>query len=56
MKPGSLESVAFQAKQVENSRKVLEQKIRAAREKGHPLRAIAQSAGMSHEQVRRIAG
>jgi hypothetical protein len=38
------------------SREALEAAIRAARAQGVPLRTIAAAAGLSHEQVRRIAG
>lgn len=47
--------VALASKKHEKARSQLNEAIRQARAEGQSLRSIAEAAGLSHEQVRRIA-
>lgn len=49
-----VEAVRRTARELENTREILEQRIRRAHERGASLRTLAEAAGVSHEQVRRI--
>lgn len=48
--------VARAAAKAASARAALDEAIREAREAGVPLRVVADAAGVSHEQIRRIAG
>lgn len=49
-----LDFVRRAVRAVETDRAILEQRIQLAHDRGLSLRAIAEAANMSHEQVRRI--
>lgn len=53
--PAELRQVQKAADKAASARTTLHAAIIAARAAGVPLRTIADAAGMSHEQVRRIA-
>jgi len=46
--------VRIAARAAADAQRFLEVQVKDAREKGTSLRAIAEAAGVSHEQVRRI--
>jgi len=49
-----LEAVRTAAANAASSRSSLDQAIAEAHKAGHSLRAIAEAAGLSHEQIRKI--
>lgn len=51
-----LRLVRHRAAKAAHWRQKLEEAVRQAHDAGAPLRAIAEEAGWSHEQVRRISG
>jgi methyl coenzyme M reductase gamma subunit len=50
----ALSNVVARAEAAESAQLALQRAIRDAYEHGHSLRAIANAAGISHEQVRRV--
>jgi hypothetical protein len=55
MERTDLDRVRISAEAARTGQAMLEAQIRQARSSGHSYREIAKEAGLSHEQVRRIA-